>query len=171
LIKKRYFRALVAGATVIAAASIGGVAYGVTSSTALTVKGSAHATGRDPDHQQFTFTLAPGTSYAFALPERDVPISIDIAATSSSGDIQAPSQVFSALIDVDKDDVGMSWIGTNSNGSQSASSTTSRTDIANLVCGTNCLIASLDADIGSPGTVVLETDAATSETYAVNVWY
>jgi hypothetical protein len=44
----------------------------------------------------------------------------------------------------------------------------------NLVCGSSCLIASLDADNVAARTVVPTTNAATSvikETYVVNIWY
>ena len=42
---------------------------------------------------------------------------------STHGGIQTPSEVFSALINDDNNDAGMSWVGTNSDGTQTAGNT------------------------------------------------
>jgi hypothetical protein len=165
--KTRYFRALAGVATVAAVVCAGGAAYAAAAGRPAVV-----VTG--PDHQRLTFTLKPGASKTFTLPAANDPIRVDIAEPSTNGGVQTPSEVFSALVNVDKNGAGMSWIGTSSDGSQSAGSTISSTDITNLTCGAGCTIASLNAGSVSSHTVVLQTNAATSvipETYVVNIWY
>ena len=54
----------------------------------------------------------------FALPAADDPLRIDLDAISVNGGIQTPSEVFSALVNVDANGAGMSWIGTRSDGSR-----------------------------------------------------
>jgi hypothetical protein len=153
----------------IAAAGAGGVAYAAAhgvASSGIVVSG--------PDHNRLTFTLAPGAARVFELPAANDPVTVDIAKYSTNGGVQTPSEVFSALINVDGNGAGMSWVGTNSDGSSDANSTIHGTDITNLVCGHGCLIASLRVDNVKARTVVLKTNAATSiikETYVVNIWY
>jgi hypothetical protein len=162
-------RAIGIGATVVALAAAGGAAYAATaasSSRAVIVKG--------PDHQRLSFVVSPGGSHVFKLPAANDPIRVDIASPSTNGGVQTPSEVFSALINVDGNHAGMSWIGTNSDGSQSGNSTIHSKDIANLVCGTSCVIATLKVKSVSARTVVLTANAATSiirERYVVNIWY
>src|SRR5215472_17246406 len=147
-------RALVAGVSLTVAGSLGGLAYAVTNTPAINVTG--------PDHQRLTFTLTPGASQTFKLPAANRPVRIDLDKVSTNGGVQTPSEVFTALVNVDKNGAGMSWIGTNSDGTQTASSTIQGTDITNLVCGSGCLIASLNAVSAPAKTVALDTNAATS---------
>jgi hypothetical protein len=166
LTKIRGLRALAVAALAVTLAGAGGVAYAAGTSTSVIVKA--------PDHQRLTFVLAPGGSHAFTLPAANDPIRIDLDKVSTNGGVQTPSEVFSALVNVDGNHAGMSWIGTSSDGSQAASSTISGTDITNLVCGSSCVIASLDVSNVAKRTVVLRTNAATSrisEKYVVNIWY
>jgi hypothetical protein len=111
---KLSLRALVVGVAVAGMMSLGGGAYAVTSlggnSPAVTVTG--------PDHERLAITLAPGGSRTFVLPAANDPLRIDLDAVSVNGGIQTPSEVFSALVNVDANGAGMSWIGTSSNGSQ-----------------------------------------------------
>jgi hypothetical protein len=68
----------------------------------------------------------------------------------------------------------MSWIGTSSDGSQTAGSTIRGSSITKLVCGANCVIATLSAASARARTVTLTASAATSiidETYVINIWY
>jgi hypothetical protein len=164
--KTRGLRAMVVAATVVAVAGAGSAAYAASNSPSVIVRG--------PDHQRLTFVVAPGGSHAFTLPAANDPIRVDLDKVSTNGGVQTPSEVFSALVNVDANHAGMSWIGTNSDGSQAASSTIRGTDITNLVCGSSCLIASLDVASVSGRTVVLRANAATSairEKYVVNIWY
>ena len=161
-----YLRTLLAATTVLALAGIGGGAYALTDSTAVNVTG--------PDHTRLTVTLAPGSSYTFNLPKANDPVKVDLDKVSTNGALQTPSELFSALVNVDKNGAGMSWIGTNSDGTQNGSSTIAGTDIANLVCGSGCVIASLNVASVANHTVVLSANAATSdinETYVINIWY
>jgi len=164
--KKRYLRPIAVAAALLAIGGASGAAYAASRSPAIIVTG--------PDHQRLTFVVSPGGSHVFTLPAANDPIRIDIAKPSTNGGVQTPSEVFSALINVDGNHAGMSWIGTNSNGSQSASSTIHSTDITNLVCGAHCLIASLKVKSVSARTLVLTANATTSgirEEYVVNIWY
>jgi len=164
--KTRYLRAIAVGAAVVALAAASGAAYAATSSRSVIVKG--------PDHQRLSFTLPPGGSHAFKLPAANDPIRIDIASPSTNGGVQTPTEVFGALINVDGNRAGMSWIGTNSDGSVSANSTISSKDVTNLVCGPSCVIAWLRVKNVSTRTLVLTANGKTSiirERYVVNIWY
>jgi hypothetical protein len=167
--RKNYVRALAAGTAIAALAVGGGVAYAVTNTPAIT---GGPVTGID--HLRFTFTLIPGGSQVLKLPAANDPIRIDLDKVSTNGGVQTPSEVFSALVNVDKNAAGMSWIGTYSDGSQHAGSTISSPVITNLVCGVSCVIATLHVGSVSGHTVVLTTNPKTSiirETYVVNIWF
>lgn len=167
--RRHYIRALAIGAAVTALAAVGGGAYAITSSTAIS---AVPVTGID--HQRLTITLSPGASRAFRLPAANDPIRIDLDKISTNGGIQTPSEVFSALVNVDANRAGMSWIGTYSDGSQHAGTTISGTAITELVCGPGCVIGTLSASSVPARTVVLHANAATSiirETYVINIWY
>src|SRR3984957_3734781 len=112
---KLSLRALVVGVAVAGMMSLGGGAYAVTSLVA-TNSPAINVTG--PDHERLTITLAPGGSRTFVLPAANDPLRIDLDAVSVNGGIQTPSEVFSALVTPDANGVGMSWIGTSSNGSK-----------------------------------------------------
>jgi hypothetical protein len=166
MIKRRLLTAAAAGAAVLALAAGGGAAFAATSSQSIIVTG--------PDHQRLTFALAPGGSFVFTLPATNDPVRIDIDSPSTNGGVQTPSEVFSALINANSNDSGMSWIGTNSDGSQLGNSTIHTTDVANLVCGPSCVIAWLRVESISAHTLILTANAKTSiirELYVVNIWY
>jgi len=137
--------------TAVALVGAGGAAAYATTSTPRATQ--TVVTGAD--HQRLTFTLAPGASKTFTIPKANDPVRVDIAEVSTNGGIQT-------------------WIGTNSDASQTAGTTISGTDITNLTCGSSCTIASLKAGSISGHTVTLTTNGATSiikETYVVNIWY
>jgi len=166
--KTHLLRPIAAGAAVIALAAAGGAAYAATSSRSDIVKG--------PDHERESFTLPPGGGVAFRLPAANDPIRIDIAAPSTNGREQTPSEVFSALINADANGAGISWIGTNSDGTQSANSTIHSKDIANLVCGRNCVIASLRVVNVRARVVILTVNRKAphprvGRRYVLNIWY
>src|SRR6516165_10028797 len=102
--RAHYLRAAAGAVAVVAAAGVSGAAYAATTGTASIVTG--------PDHQRLSFTLAPGASHTFKLPAANDPIRIDIAKVSTNGGVQTPSEVFSALVNVDANGAGMSWVGT-----------------------------------------------------------
>ena len=163
-------RALVVGVAVAGMTCLGGGAYAVTSiadSPAVTVTG--------PDHERLTITLAPGGSRTFALPAANDPLRVDLDAVSVNGGIQTPSEVFSALVNVDANSAGMSWIGTRSDGSQRSGYTfTGGPAITELTCGANCVIAWLNSGNAGHRTVTLKQNASTtsvSRTYVINIWY
>jgi hypothetical protein len=157
------------GVAIVALAAASGAAY-----AAVTSPDRPKVIVTGPDHERFTFGLSPGHSVVFALPNANDPITIDIAAPSTNGGLRNPSEVFSALINADADDAGMSWIGTNSDGSQRANNSHHGTDITNLVCGKTCVVAWLRVKNVATRTVTITTNAKTSairELYVVNVWY
>jgi hypothetical protein len=167
--RTHYVRGLVVGAAVAAMAAAGGSAYAVASGTGIS---PGPVTGID--HQRLIFTLAPGASQVFKLPAANDPIRIDLDKVSTNGGVQTPSEVFSALVNVDANKAGMSWIGTYSDGSQHPGATVSTSSITKLVCGVSCVIATLNAFSVPARTVVLHANAATSiirETYVINIWY
>jgi hypothetical protein len=164
--RKYYVRALIGGAAFAVAASAGGWAYAVTDSAAIVVRGA--------DHQRITVTLAPGARATIKIPATNRPVRIDLAEVSTNGGVQTPSEVFTALVNVDQNGAGMSWIGTNSDGSQRAGSTISSRNITNLVCGANCIIAALNVTSVAHHTVTLRTNPNTTSIrgkYVINIWY
>jgi hypothetical protein len=164
--KRRLLQAVAAGVALLAAMAGGGAAIAATRGPSIIVTG--------PDHQRLTFVLSPGRSAVFKIPAANDPVRIDIASPSTNGGVQTPSEVFGALINANANNSGMSWIGTNSNGAQSGNSTIHTTDIANLVCGANCVIAWLRVHSISAHTLILTANAKTSiirELYVVNIWY
>lgn len=170
--RKSYARVLAVGAAVTAMAAVGGGAYAATSATSATAISRVPVTGID--HQRLTFTLAPGASRVFKLPAANDPVRIDLDKISTNGGVQTPSEVFSALVNVDANHAGMSWIGTYSDGSQHVGTTISGSAITKLVCGPSCVIGTLSVSSVPARTVVLQANAATSiirETYVINIWY
>lgn len=167
--KKYFIGTLAAAAAMTTTVGAGGVAYAVTAATSAP---AVIVTG--PDHQRLTFTLAPGHIQVFKLPATNDPVRIDLDEVSTNGGVQTPSEVFSALVNADANKAGMSWIGTNSDGSQVANSTIRSFDITNLMCGAHCVIAWLNVASVSGHTVVLKTNSGTSiirEKYVINIWY
>jgi hypothetical protein len=167
MMKRRVLQAAAVGAALLALAGGGGAALAATD-------GSPNVIVTGPDHQRLSFVVSPGGSYVFKLPATNDPVTIDIASPSTNGGVQTPSEVFSALVNANANDSGMSWIGTNSDGTQSGNSTIHSTDVANLVCGANCVIAWLRVKSIDAHTLVLTANAETSsirERYVVNIWY
>jgi hypothetical protein len=164
--KTRLMQVIAAGAALLALTAGGGVAFAAVRSPSVVVL--------TPDHQRLTFVLPPGGSFVFKLPATNDPVRIDIASPSTNGGVQTPSEVFGALVNADTNDAGMSWIGTNSDGTQSGNSTIHSVDIANLVCGANCVIAWLRVKSIPAHTLIVTANAKTSiirELYVVNIWY
>jgi hypothetical protein len=163
-------RALAVGVAVAGMVGVGGGAYAVTS---ITSSPAVNVTG--PDHERLTIALAPGGSRTFALPAANDPLRVDLDAVSVNGGIQTPSEVFSALVNVDANGVGMSWIGTRSDGSQKSGYTfTGGPAITELTCGSNCVIAWLNSGSAVHRTVTLVQNASTTSirrTYVINIWY
>jgi hypothetical protein len=167
---KPSLRALAVGVAVAGMMCVGGGAYAVTS---ITSSPAINVTG--PDHERLTITLAPGASRTFELPAANDPLRIDLDAVSVNGGIQTPSEVFSALLNVDANRAGMSWIGTRSNASQTSGYTfNGGPTITELTCGANCVIAWLNSGNAADRTVTLKQNANTTSirrTYVINIWY
>jgi len=167
--KSYYLRPMAVGVAIVALAAASGAAY-----AAAQAPRSSKVIVTGPDHERLTVTLSPGGSFVFRLPAANDPVTIDIAKPSTNGGVQTPSEVFSALVNADANHAGISWIGTNSDGSQTGNSTIHSTDIANLVCGAHCVIAWLRVRSVPSRTLVLTANPATSiirELYVLNIWW
>ena len=94
---------------------------------------------------------------------------------SQLSSLPTPSEVFSALVNVDANGAGMSWIGTRSDGSQKSGYTFSGGPaITELTCGANCVIAWLNSGNAERRTVTLKQNANTTSIkrkYVINIWY
>jgi hypothetical protein len=163
--KKNSLRALIAGVALASVACVGGGAYALANITSVNVTG--------PDHERITFTVTPGTGQFFTLPATNDPMRVDLDLVSSHGAVQTPSEVFSALINDDNNNAGMSWIGTNSDGTQVAGNSIEDGAITQLVCGSGCLIASLEVASVTDHSLELKTNSGPSfkEKYVINIWY
>jgi hypothetical protein len=167
---KPSLRALAVGVAAGGMMCAGGGAYAVT-----TVATAPAATVAGPDHERLAIKLAPGASRTFVLPAANDPLRIDLDAVSLNGAIQTPSEVFSALVNVDANGAGMSWIGTRSDGSERSGYTfTGGPAITELTCGAHCVIAWLNSSNAARRTVTLKQNASTTSigrTYVINIWY
>jgi hypothetical protein len=98
---------------------------------------------------QIKFTLSPGASKTFTLPNVAGPIRIEISSPSSNHGVQEPSELMWALVNWDHGTEGsdqITWIGTNSDGT---------------TLGTNSLQNSIIASIFGAPSVLKVVDAAT----------
>jgi len=160
-------RLLVAGAALLVVCLSAGVGLAAASTTHSNV-----VTG--PDHERLAFTLKPGGSYTFTLPAANDPLQIDIDHVSTNGGLQSPSELFSALLNVDSNGAGMSWIGTNSNGSETGNNSSNTANITNEYCGpSSCVVASLYVGNVLHRTVRLKAtkNSGVKETFVINIWY
>jgi hypothetical protein len=124
--------------------------------------------------QQYSFTLKPGGSFRFTLPNVKSPIRIEVSSPSTNGGVQAPSEVMWALVNKDSGNGNITWIGTNSDGTTVGSNSVQNTDIANITCGTNCTVSSLivaNASVGQLAMTRSSTTTRISGSYIVRLYY
>jgi hypothetical protein len=75
-----------------------------------------------PKVDEVAFSLAPGGSKSFKIPASNQPVEVQIDNYAVHNGIQTPSELFSALVNLDANGSGMSWNGTNSDGTSSVGS-------------------------------------------------
>jgi opacity protein-like surface antigen len=90
------------------------------------------ACGALPNDHQIAFSLAPGASCFVPLPAVQVPIRVMVSETLKNGGTQTPSELMTAVVDTDPSSLQLTWIGTSSNGVQSAGTTLGNPLIANI---------------------------------------
>jgi hypothetical protein len=123
------------------------------------------------DHyQELAFSLNPGESYSFTLPAVQAPVRIEVSFSLLNAGTEAPSEIMYAVVNQDGQSHQMTWIGTNSDGSQLGSNSMDNTQIASIGDGDTVLeVDSL------PNSTVKITQSATRSSiaghYIVHLWY
>lgn len=85
--------------------------------------------------RELRFTLQPGGSHDFILPEAQSPVHIEVSFTLNNGGTQEPSELMYAVVNQDPASREITWIGTNSDGSASGSSSLKGKTIASIFGG------------------------------------
>jgi hypothetical protein len=109
------------------------------------------------------FTLAPGGSQSFVVPAVQSPVRIEVSFTLANGGTQEPSELMYAVVNRDPSSKQFTWIGTNSDGSTSGSSSLKGALIASIFGGgPSTTNASLEVGSASVGTLAIKQNAATT---------
>jgi hypothetical protein len=85
--------------------------------------------------RELRFTLKPGSGHNFVLPVTQSPVHIEVSFTLNNGGTQEPSELMYAVVNQDPSSKQVTWIGTNSDGSQSGSSSLKGKTIASIFGG------------------------------------
>jgi hypothetical protein len=168
------------GALLLAAACAGWVVESpaaVASPSAVHHSQLATDVNATPRVDEIAVTLAPGASKSFKIPVTQQPVEVQIDNYQNNHGVQTPSELFSALVNVDDNGSGMSWNGTNSDGTSSVGS--SGVDptgpIVTETCPTaGCVKTTLNVSNASNGTVTLNlspTTAGFTNKFLVEMWY
>jgi len=136
------------------------------------------ATGISEHHQELDFSIEPGYCYSFALPAVQKPVRIDVSFSLLNAATQTPSELMSALVNNDPASYQMTWIGTNSDGTQMGSNSQSPElvhVIASIYGEASPIVnANLVVDDITAGTLKIcqmhDTTWLTGH-YKVNLWY
>lgn len=126
------------------------------------------------NRQQLDFTLPPGGSKTFSLPAKDVPVRVDVSTPTTNGGTQTPSEIMEAVVNYDSGSGQFTWVGTDSDGTQRGSNSIQSTAIANITCGSSCLISTLSVESTQAATLKITTNAGTSiinERFIVSMWF
>lgn len=126
-------------------------------------------------HKELAFSVDPGDSFSFELPEVQGPVRIDVSFSLLNGGTQTPSEIMYAVVNQDPESTHFTWVGTNSDGSQQGSNSIVDTDIA-YICGGTCFAknAVLQVDDRGAGTLKIWQNPGTTiltGNYIVNLWY
>lgn len=143
-------------------------------------------------YQRLTFTIGGGESRSFSLPEKGVPVRIEVSMRSSDGGVQGPTSLMYAVVNQDPFPVSLqeSWIGTNNNGTVVACNSwpppvcptvpnayfsPSNTIIAAIFAGvTTTIIADLKVLDPHSGTLAVEdkrSPGPVKQTFVVSLWW
>src|SRR5438067_10020800 len=149
-----------------------GVAAGVIVTMALPSGAVSRSPAAGQHHTSHSYFLRAGHSRTF-----DVPGSvtrIDVAAAFEAPPSQTPkSSVMTATMGYNGSSHHLSWVGTNSDGSQRAGDEGSAKTVAKI-CGSTCAfaLAKLAITTGpSRLTLVFLKHAHTSANFTINLWY
>jgi len=113
--------------------------------------------------RELRFTLQPGGSHDFILPEVQSPVRIEVSLTANNGGTQEPSELMYAVVNQDPASKQMTWIGTNSDGSSSGSSSLKGKTIARIFGGgPSTTNASLNVAVASTRTLNITQNASTT---------
>jgi hypothetical protein len=78
------------------------------------------------------FVVPPGGHVCFALPAIQLPIHVMISESALNGGTQVPSELIEAIVNQDGKSTQMTWLGTNSDGSQLGSNSIATPLIASV---------------------------------------
>jgi hypothetical protein len=151
-----------------------GLVLGLLATPVSGVVQSAHAASM-ADHSLLTFTIKPGGSASFSLPVQQNPVLIAVSVTFKNGGTQTPSEIMYAVVNQDPFSQQMTWVGTNSDGSQTGSNSLKTTTIASIFGGSSSTVnASLDIESLSTHRLKLVQNANTTSragSYSVSLWF
>jgi hypothetical protein len=112
---------------------------------------------------ELRFTLKPGASQTFVLPAVQSPVRIEVSFTALNGGTQEPSELMYAVVNQDPSSKQITWIGTNSDGTNSGSSSLKGTLIASIFGGgSSTTNASLEVVAAPTRTLAIKQNAATT---------
>lgn len=149
------------------------VGCGLVGLVAAAMPGSAAA--GSPLYLKVQFTLPPGGFKVIPLPVGQIPITVAVSFTLKNGGTQTPSELMAALVNEDPSSKELTWIGTNSDGTQAAGTTLSSDLIASIGQGNVDLSAETPSTSATPNgaLVVSQSSTRTSRTgfYVVTLIY
>jgi hypothetical protein len=125
--------------------------------------------------RELRFTLQPGAGHNFVLPLAQTPIRIEVSVTANNGGTQEPSELMYALVNQDPSSKQLTWIGTNSDGSTSGSSSLKSKIIARIFGGgPNTVNATLNVQAAATRALAINQNASTTSVpceYVVKIYY
>jgi len=115
-----------------------------------------------PNYVKDTFSLPPGGSKTIPLPAVQVPIRVMVSVTLKNGGTQTPSELMTAVVNTDPSSHQVTWIGTNSDGTQSAGTTLGTPLVASIDHGNDNLTAKPPEPSAPHGSLVISQSATRS---------
>lgn len=156
---------------------VAGLVIGLTTMAALPSGATGQGTptteaASTPGHTVLHYLMQPGTSRTIAMPASGL-ARVEVAASFPSPPAELPaSNVMTALVSYEPETHHLTWIGTNSDGTQSGSNEGQSRSIASI-CGTTCgfAIARLRITTGPDLiTLSLNKHAGTIANFTVEIW-
>jgi hypothetical protein len=136
------------------------VGAGLAIATACAVTGTVSAAS--PHYVLLKFALPPGGSRSIPLPADQIPIRVAVSATLRNGGTQTPSELMTAVVNTDPSSHQLTWIGTNSDGTQSAGTTLGPSLIASIDHGNDTLSAQAPGPKAPHGSLIVAQSATRS---------
>ena len=125
---------------------------------AVVMLGNAFAAS--PLYLKVQFSLPPGGSKVIPLPVGQVPINVLVSFTLKNGSTQIPSELMAALVNEDPSSHQLTWIGTNSDGTQAAGTTLGNHLIASIAQG-NVNLSAETPTAGAPNGSLVVSQSST----------